>query len=218
LDLIRKVEGPQAQAHGLTVPLVTKADGTKFGKTAGGAIWLDAAQTSPFAFYQFWLNTDDRDIANMLRYFSLRPLEEVEQVIEQWEQRPAGRSAQRALAAELTDLVHGQPVREHIELASAALFGRGDLAGLPEDIWQQATQDVPTVQVAIGSGLVDAFMAAGLAPSKSAARRAVSEGGAYVNNVRVTDAEAVVALDQALHGKWLLLRRGKRSIAVAELV
>ena len=127
LDLIRRVEGPESHAHGLTVPLVTKADGTKFGKTAGGAIWLDAEQTSPFAFYQFWLNTDDRDIASMLRYFSLRPLPDIEQVIAEGGHRPASRAGQRALAAELTDLVHGRETREHIEAASAALFGRGDL-------------------------------------------------------------------------------------------
>jgi tyrosyl-tRNA synthetase len=216
LDLIRKVEGPEARAHGLTVPLVTKADGTKFGKTAGGAIWLDSDQTSPFAFYQFWLNTDDRDIANMVRYFSLRPLEEVEEVLSQWQQAPATRSAQRTLAAELTDLVHGRGTREHVEAASAALFGRGDLAALPEDIWRQATEDVPTAALAPGSTVVDALVATGLSASKSAARRAVAEGGAYVNNVRASDPDAVLGGD-ALHGRWLLLRRGKRTIAVADL-
>ncbi|HQR81232.1 MAG TPA: tyrosine--tRNA ligase [Actinomycetota bacterium] len=217
LDLIRKVAGPDSRAHGLTVPLVTKADGTKFGKTAGGAVWLDATQTTPFAFYQFWLNTDDRDIANLLRYFSLRPLAEVETVIAEWQQRPATRAAQRALAAELTDLVHGQQAREHIEAASAALFGRGDLAALPEDIWRQATEDVPTAPVPAGAPLVEALVATGLCESKSAARRAVKEGGAYVNNVRAGDPEATLPADAALHGRWVLLRRGKRSIAVADL-
>ncbi len=217
LDLIRRVEGPDSRAHGLTVPLVTKADGTKFGKTAGGAIWLDESLTTPFAFYQFWLNTDDRDIANMLRYFSLRPLPEVEEVIAAGEANPASRAGQRALAAELTDLVHGRETREHIEAASAALFGRGDLSTLPEDILKQATQDVPTERLDPGSSLVDALVATGLCPSKSAARRAIAEGGAYVNNQRVSDAEAVLENDAGLHGRWLLLRRGKRSIAVADL-
>jgi tyrosyl-tRNA synthetase len=217
LDLIRKVEGPDSHAHGLTVPLVTKADGTKFGKTAGGAVWLDAGQTSPFAFYQFWLNTDDRDIANMLRYFSLRPLAEVAEIIAAGEASPAARAGQRALAAELTDLVHDWQTREHIEAASAALFGRGDLATLPEHIWRQATEDVPTQVLTHGDPLVDALVATGLCPSKSAARRAIAEGGAYVNNERVTDLEAVLSADSALHGRWVLLRRGKRSIAVAEL-
>ncbi len=217
LDLIRRVEGPQAHAHGLTVPLVTKADGTKFGKTAGGAVWLDAEQTTPFAFYQFWLNTDDRDIANMLRYFSLRPLAEVEAIISEWEQRPASRSAARALAAELTDLVHGTLTREHIEAASAALFGRGDLHALPAEILQQSTADVPSAQLAAGTALVDALVATGLCPSRSAARRAISEGGAYVNNDRVTDAEATLDDTAALHGRWLLLRRGKRTIGVVDL-
>jgi len=217
LDLIRKVEGPDSHAHGLTVPLVTKADGTKFGKTAGGAVWLDAGQTTPFAFYQFWLNTDDRDIASMLRYFSLRPVVEVEAVIAEGQDRPASRAGQRALAAELTDLVHGRQTREHIEAASAALFGRGDLAALPPDIWRQATEDVPNQAVASGSPVVDALVATGLSESKSAARRAVKEGGAYVNNERVSDPEALLSADRALHGRWVLLRRGKRSIAVAEL-
>jgi tyrosyl-tRNA synthetase len=217
LDLIRKVEGPESRAHGLTVPLVTKADGTKFGKTAGGAIWLDAELTSPFAFYQFWLNTDDRDIASMLRYFSLRPLVEVEDTIARWEAAPATRSAQRALAAELTDLVHGQTTREHVEAASAALFGRGDLTALPADIVRQATEDVPTAAVSEGCSLVDALVATGLSASRSAARRAIAEGGAYVNNERVDDVEAVLLGDRALHGRWLLLRRGKRTIAVVDL-
>jgi tyrosyl-tRNA synthetase len=216
LDLIRKVAGPTARAHGLTVPLVTKADGTKFGKTAGGAIWLDPQLTTPFAFYQFWLNTDDRDIVAMSRYFSLRPLAEVNEGLAAWEQAPGTRSAQRALAAELTDLVHGRSTREHIEAASAALFGRGDLAALPEDIWRQATEDVPTAALAPGSTVVDALVATGLSASKSAARRAVAEGGAYVNNVRASDPDAVLGGD-ALHGRWLLLRRGKRTIAVADL-
>jgi tyrosyl-tRNA synthetase len=211
------VEGPESSAHGLTVPLVTKADGTKFGKTAGGAIWLDAEQTAPFAFYQFWLNTDDRDIANMLRYFSLRTLTEVEEVIAAGLANPASRAGQRALAAQLTDLVHGRHTREHVEAASAALFGRGDLTALPEDIVKQATKDVTTERVDPGSTLVDALVDTGLCPSKSAARRAIAEGGAYVNNQRITDAEAVLDAGEALHGRWLLLRRGKRSIAVADL-
>jgi tyrosyl-tRNA synthetase len=217
LDLIRRVEGPDSHAHGLTVPLVTKADGTKFGKTAGGAIWLDAEQTSPFAFYQFWLNTDDRDIASMLRYFSLRPLPDIEQVIADGLERPALRGPQRSLAAELTDLVHGRQAREHIEAASAALFGRGELAGLPEDIWQQAVQDVPTVQLPSGAALVDALVETGLTTSKSAARRAIGEGGVYVNNERVQDVDAALESDRALHGRWMLLRRGKRSIGVVYL-
>ena len=217
LDIIRRVVGPQARAHGLTVPLVTKADGTKFGKTAGGAVWLDAAQTTPFAFYQFWLNTDDRDIANMIRYFSMRPLAEVEAIINDWEQRPATRSAARALAGELTDLVHGQRTREHIEAASAALFGRGDLHVLPAEILQQATADVPSAHLPADTALVDALVATGLCPSRSAARRAVGEGGAYVNNQRVADADATLAASQAVHGRWLLLRRGKRTIGVVDL-
>ena len=217
LDLIRRVEGPEAQAHGLTVPLITKADGTKFGKTAGGAIWLDPEQTTPFDFYQFWLNADDRDIATWLRLFSLRPLSEVDEVLSEWEQRPATRAAQRALAQELTDLVHGREIREHIEAASAALFGRGDLSALPAEIIEQATAEVPTAVVAPGSSVVDALVATALCESKGAARRAIAEGGAYVNNVRVADADDVIEATSALHGRWLVLRRGKRNLALAEL-
>lgn len=217
LDLIRRVEGPQARAHGLTVPLITKADGTKFGKTAGGAIWLDPEQTSPFAFYQFWLNADDRDIPTWLRLFSLHPLAQIEQVIEQWEQRPATRAAQRALAQELTDLVHGRDTREHVENAAAALFGKGDLAALPAQILQQATADVPSAAVAGGTALVDALVATGLTESKGAARRAITEGGVYVNNERVTDVDTVLDAGAALHDQWLLLRRGKRNLALVQL-
>jgi len=187
-------------------------------KTAGGAIWLDAEQTSPFAFYQFWLNTDDRDIASMLRYFSLRPLPDIEQVIAEGGHRPASRAGQRALAAELTDLVHGRETREHIEAASAALFGRGDLQVLPAQILRESTQDVPTVGLPAETSVVDAFLAAGLSDSKSAARRAIKEGGAYINNERVSDGETALPADRALHGRWLLLRRGKRSIAVVDVV
>lgn len=217
LDLIRKVVGPESDAHGLTVPLITKADGTKFGKTAGGAIWLDPDQTTPFAFYQFWLNADDRDIADWLRYFSLRPLAQVQATILEWEQRPAGRGAQRALAAELTDLVHGKQTREHIEAASAALFGRGELHTLPDEILQQATADVPSAELPAGTPLTEALVATGLSPSKSGARRAIAEGGAYINNDRVQDPDATLDPAQALHGRWLLLRRGKRTIAMVEL-
>ncbi len=217
LDLIRKVVGPDADAHGLTVPLITKADGTKFGKTAGGAIWLDPAQTTPFAFYQFWLNADDRDIASWLRLFSLRPLGELDEVIAQWQTRPASRAAQRALAIELTDLVHGRQTREHIEAASAALFGRGELHSLPEEILQQATADVPTAHVPPGTLVLDALVAAGLCTSRSAARRAIGEGGAYANNARVGDEKQCLEPSQALHGRWVLLRRGKRSLALVDL-
>lgn len=218
LDLIRRVEGPQAQAHGLTVPLITKADGTKFGKTAGGAIWLDPDQTSPFAFYQFWLNADDRDIPNWLRLFSLRPLAQIEGVLSEWEQRPATRAAQRALAQELTDLVHGRETRDHIEAASAAVFGRGELNALPAQILQEATADVPTAEVSPGTTVVEALVTTGLCGSKGAARRSIAEGGVYLNNERVTDADAVVDASCALHSRWVLLRRGKRNLALATLV
>lgn len=217
LDLIRRVASTDGPAHGLTVPLVTKSDGTKFGKTAGGAVWLDSQLTSPFAFYQFWLNSDDRDVDGLVKYFSLRPLAEVEQLLVDSAARPSARIAHRALAAELTDLVHSVDVREHIERASAALFGRGDLQAVPLEIWQQAVRDVPSWTVPTGSpSVVDALVGTGLCGSRSAARRAIAEGGAYVNNQRVLDEDAVLEVGDWLHGRWALVRRGRRSIAVAD--
>jgi tyrosyl-tRNA synthetase len=218
LDLIHRVAG--VSAHALATPLITKADGTKFGKTESGTVWLDPTMTSPYAFYQFWINTDDRDVINYLKIFSFRSRDEIEQLAKAVEERPAAREAQRALAEEVTTLVHGADEAAAAIAASAALFGRGELPALPRATLEAALRETGLVSLpaAPAPTVVDAFAASGLVDSKSAARRAISEGGAYVNNVKISDADAVLTPDAALHGRWLVLRRGKRSVAGLELV
>ncbi len=211
LDLLRRVEG--VTAHALATPLVTKADGTKFGKTESGTVWLDAELTSPYAFFQFWVNADDADAAAYLRLFSMRSADEVLEMEEQVRTQPAARAAQRALAVELTTLVHGAGQAAAVEEASRALFGQGALEALDLATLSAALQETPHVVAAPGSTITDLLVATGLTPSRAAARRAVDEGGAYVNNVRVTDADAEPDQAAFLHGRWLVLRRGKRSLA-----
>ncbi|MEV7931111.1 tyrosine--tRNA ligase [Kitasatospora sp. NPDC088779] len=215
-DLIRKADAKSV--HALATPLIVKADGTKFGKTESGTVWLDPELTTPYAFYQFWLNADDRDVPNFLRIFSFRSKEEIEELERETTERPAARLAQRALAEELTTLVHGAEQYERAVAASKALFGQGDLADLEAPTLAAALAEVPKAEVAELQSVVDLLVAVGLAPSRSAARRTVKEGGAYLNNVKVTDEEAVPAEADLLHGRWLVLRRGKRNLAAAELV
>jgi tyrosyl-tRNA synthetase len=212
VDLLRRTEG--VTAHALATPLVTTADGSKIGKTEGATVWLDPELTSPYAFYQYWLNLDDVDARAWLPLFSERPAEEVEALIAESLERPAGRAVQRALAEELTLLVHGPEELRQAEAAGRALFGREDLAGLgPETLGAALREaghitvdgDLPTV--------AHLFQLAGLVSSLSEARRTVNEGGAYVNNERVTDADAVPADDAWLPGGWLVLRRGRRTVA-----
>ncbi|MFI6350872.1 tyrosine--tRNA ligase [Streptomyces sp. NPDC050560] len=215
-DLIHRVE-PGAVVHALGTPLITKADGTKFGKTESGTVWLDPELTSPYAFYQFWLNSDDRDVATFLRIFSFRSRAEIEELERQAAERPQARAAQRALAEELTTLVHGADQCAAVVDASRALFGQGDLAALDEATLRAALAEVPHARVAELAPVVDLLAATGLAPSKSAARRTVKEGGAYVNNAKVAGEDAVPAPADLLHGRWLLLRRGKRNLAAVEV-
>ncbi|MFJ9609409.1 tyrosine--tRNA ligase [Kitasatospora sp. NPDC101176] len=214
-DLIRKADGKSV--HALATPLIVKADGTKFGKTESGTVWLDPELTTPYAFYQFWLNADDRDVSNFLRIFSFRSKEEIEELERETTERPAARLAQRALAEELTTLVHGAEQYERAVAASKALFGQGDLADLEAPTLAAALAEVPKAEVSELQPVVDLLVAVGLAPSRSAARRTVKEGGAYLNNVKVTDEEAVPTEADLLHGRWLVLRRGKRNLAAAEL-
>lgn len=213
LDLLHKVE--QVAVHALATPLVTKADGTKFGKTEGGALWLDPELTSPYAFFQFWINTDDRDIVSYLKYFSQASRGRIEELAIAVNERPAAREAQRELASELTTLVHGRAECERVIAASAALFGRGELADLDPITLDAALRETGVTAVPSGTGLLvtDLIAASGLVDSRSAARRAVAEGGAYVNNRKVTSADAVVDPADLIHGRWLVLRRGKRSVA-----
>ncbi|MFF4115597.1 tyrosine--tRNA ligase [Streptomyces sp. NPDC001714] len=217
LDLIHRLE-PHASVHALATPLMTKADGTKFGKTEGGAVWLDAEMTTPYAFYQFWLNVDDRDISTYLRILSFRSRTELEELEKQTEERPQARAAQRALAEELTTLVHGADQTAAVIAASKALFGQGELAELDDRTLAAALSEVPHVQVTELGPVVDLFAEVGLVASKSAARRTVKEGGAYVNNVKVTAEDAVPSVQELLHGRWLVLRRGKKNLAAVEVV
>ncbi|MFI1415392.1 tyrosine--tRNA ligase [Streptomyces sp. NPDC020707] len=217
LDLIHRLE-PDAQAHCIATPLMVKADGTKFGKTEGGAVWLDPEMTTPYAFYQFWLNVDDRDVSTYLRILSFRSRQELEELEKLTGERPQARAAQRALAEELTTLVHGAGQTAAVIAASRALFGQGELGELDAATLSAALSELPRVRVSSPGPVVDLFAEVGLVPSKSAARRAVKEGGAYVNNVKVAAEDAVPAAEDLLHGRWLVLRRGKKSLAAVEVV
>lgn len=218
VDLIRRMDA--GSAHALTTPLMTKSDGTKFGKTESGTVWLDPELTSPYAFFQFWLNSDDRDVLTMLRTFSFRSREEIDALAASVAERPSAREGQRALAAELTALVHGDAERDAAEAAGRALFGQGDLADLPAATLAAALEEAPHVVVPAAEVVDghlppydDLFTRTGLAASLSAARRTVGEGGAYANNVRVTEASDRAALADLHHGEWLVLRRGKKAFA-----
>lgn len=218
VDLVRRVEA--ASVHALTSPLITKADGTKFGKTESGTVWLDPALTSPYAFWQFWINSDDRDAATLLRTFSLRPIAEVEELLALQAERPHARDVQQALARELTTLVHGVAECQAAEDAAKALFGQADLATLPPATLDAAMRETPFVEIApdeiVGGQLpsyADLLARTGLVAGKGAARRTIAEGGAYLNNERVTAEDYAPTTADLLHGHWLVLRRGKRSMA-----
>ncbi|MBD0734573.1 tyrosine--tRNA ligase [Streptomyces sp. CBMA29] len=215
IDLIHRVEG--ASVHALATPLITKADGTKFGKTEGGAIWLDPEMTTPYAFYQFWLNADDRDIATFLRIFSFASRAEIEELERSTEERPQARAAQRALAEELTTLVHGADQCAGVIAASKALFGQGELADLDEATLAAALSELPKAQVSELAPVADLLALIELVPSKSAARRTIKEGGAYLNNTKVTSEDAVPVDSDLIHGRWLVLRRGKKNLGAVEL-
>ncbi len=213
-DLIRRVAG--ARVHALATPLVTKADGSKFGKTEAGTIWLDPAMTSPYAFHQFWLNADDREVGPLLRYFTFRTQDEIADLESQLADQPWLRAAHRTLADDVTTLVHGPAQTSRVTAAAAALFGGGDLRALDETTLEAALLATPHVAVGRTEPLptyVDLLARSGLAASKGAARRTVSEGGAYVNNVRIADPEQRPTGQDLLAGGWLLLRRGRRHLA-----
>lgn len=215
-ELIRKVDGKSV--HALGTPLITNSDGTKFGKSEGNAIWLDAHMCSPYAFYQFWLNTADADVVDRLKVFTFLSRAEIEELAAAVAERPFAREGQRRLAYEVTSLVHGVDATEKVIAASAALFGNGDLSVLDEMTLASATAELPSASIgADGLGIVDLLVASGLSESKSAARRTVGEGGAYVNNSKVTDPDAVIDRAELLHGRYLLLRRGKKNLATVEV-
>jgi tyrosyl-tRNA synthetase len=219
VELIRRVEG--ARVNALATPLVTKADGTKFGKTEAGSVWLDPDMTSPYAFYQFWLNQDDRDVVTLLKYFTFRSRDEIDDLARQTEEKPFLRAAQRALADDVTTLTHGAEETERIKAAAAALFGSGELSGLSPATLGAALREAGAAQVKRADGIptiVDLLVETGLSKSKGEARRTVGEGGAYLNNARVEDPELTPTESDLLGGAWLVLRRGKRHIAGVEVV
>ena len=217
IDLLHRAEG--ATAHAIGTPLITNSDGTKFGKSEGNAIWLDAGMCSPYAFYQFWLNTADADVVDRLKVFTFLTRAEIEDIATAVAERPFAREGQRKLAFEVTSLVHGVEATEKVIAASAALFGNGDLAALDKSTLQAATSELPSATVQVDAlGIIDLLVASGLSESKSAARRTVGEGGAYVNNEKVLDPEAVISEDELLHGQYLLLRRGKKNLATVEVL
>ena len=216
VDLIRRVEG--ATAHALTTPILTHADGSRFGKTAGGQnVWLDPGLTSPYAFYQFWFNAEDADVVTYLKIFSFRSREEIEALARQVAERPAARTAQRSLAEELTALVHGADECARVVAASRALFGDGALGDLDEHTLAAAFAEIPSATVDEVRTVTDLFVDAGLSPSRSAARRVIADGGAYLNNQKIADDSTVPAAEDLLHGRFLVLRRGKRNVGGVEV-
>jgi tyrosyl-tRNA synthetase len=245
VGLIRSVES--ASAHALATPLITKPDGTKYGKTEGGAIWLSADLLSPYAFYQFLLNVSDPEVPNLLRVFSFKSREEIDQLVRDSAERPAARIGQRALAEEVTTLVHGAEETQRAIAASRALFGQGSLADLDERTLAAVAAEVRAVKISSHGGAVSTssvgrppdapshggavsttglslppvanlMVAAGIFPTVSAARRTIAEGGAYLNNRKVTDEKAVLGADDLLHGRYLILRRGKRTVGAVEVI
>ena len=217
VDLNRRIDG--AQTHALTVPLVTDSEGKKFGKsTGGGSLWLDPEMTSPYTWYQYFVNTADADVIRYLRWFTFLDQEELARLEVEVAERPFKREAQRRLAQEMTDLVHGVEAREAVELASQALFGRAELADLDEATLAASVSETDVFEFSGETTIVDLLVGAGLADSKGAARRSIKEGGAYVNNVRIEDEAWAPTEDDFLHGSWLVLRRGKKNFAGAKRV
>ncbi len=210
VDLIRRVEGKSV--HALTIPLLTKADGTKFGKTASGSIWLDPKMTSPYAFYQFFLNSDDRDVVGLLKTFSFKSHEELATLFEDHEANPGARAAHRALAREVTGYIHGESQSLKVEEAAKALFGQSEIRDLDRETLIGAISELPRVEVAGEVSWIEAMASSPLLDSKSAARRIIKEGGAYINNAKVSDEAALIKAEDFLHGEVALLRKGKRDL------
>ena len=219
LDLIRKVEG--GTGHALTIPLITKSDGNKFGKSVGGSVWLDPEMTSPYAFFQFWIGVEDADVEKLLKVFSFKSREEIEVLLVSLKNNPGAREAHRALARELTSLVHGEHNAQQSEAAAKALFGQGELSELDEATLQSALSQLPRAEIKkeeIIPSWVDLLVATGVVDSKSAARRIVKEGGAYLNNEKISGEDFVPSIASALYGRFLILRKGKRDLAAIELI
>jgi tyrosyl-tRNA synthetase len=219
-DLIRKKLG--APSYCLTVPLITNSDGTKFGKTAAGAVWVDAAKTSVYRFYQFWIRTDDRDVERYLKFFTFLQKEEIAALTQEHLVRPEARVAHKALAQAMTDLVHGHRATAEAIRASEILFG-GGLEGIPETTFNEIVGEVPGREIekskleGAGATLVEILVWSGLCPSKGQARKDIEGGGVYVNNTREASPQRPVTTNDLLFGKHLLLRKGKRNYVVLTL-
>lgn len=219
LDLIRRVES--GSGHALTVPLLAKSDGSKFGKTAGGSIWLDPAMTSPYAFFQFWLNTEDKDIISFIKVFSFKSHAEISALEKSHSENPGLRGAHRELARELTSLVHGADTTARVESAAKALFGQGDLTELDEATLASALAELPRTTISKTQEIpswVDLLAATGVVDSKSAARRVIKDGGAYLNNEKIVSEDYAPTKSEFLCGKYAVLRKGKRDLAAVELI
>jgi tyrosyl-tRNA synthetase len=215
VELIRRADG--GKAHAFATPLVTRSDGTKYGKTEGGALWLDPVMMSPYAFHQFWLNAEDEKVGELLRIFTFLSRAEIEDLEAQTAEKPFLRAGQKALADEVTTLVHGAEETDRAKAAAAALFGSGDLDGLDPATLAAALREAGATKAAAGTPYVDLLVASGLVSSKGEARRTIKEGGAYLNNERVTDAELVPGQADTLADGWLVLRRGKKQLRGVEL-
>ena len=218
LDLIRRVEG--GSAHAMTVTLLLKSDGTKFGKTAGGSVWLDPEMTSPYAFFQYWITAADKDVIGFLKVFSFLTHEEINEIEKAHDENPGARAAHRILAREVTTLVHGSLTCERVEAASKALFGQGELSELDEATLESALAELPRAFVAPGAEMpswVELMAQAEVVDSKSAARRIVKEGGAYLNNRKIAGEGFVLSPEDFLFGRFAVLRKGKRDLAAVEI-
>lgn len=210
-DLIHRVEGESV--HLLTTPLLTDAAGNKFGKSEGNAIWLDPEMTSPYAFYQYWINTEDASVVKLLKVFTDRTEQEIAELEQSLTEKPFLRECQKTLAADVTTLVHGAAATAAVQAASEALFGKGDVTALDADTLRDATGELPGGEVSVGMSVTDALVAVGLVDSRNAARRAIGDGGASLNNVKLADAERLLEERDFLHGQVALLRRGRKSLA-----
>jgi tyrosyl-tRNA synthetase len=218
VDLIRRVEAKSA--HALTIPLLAKADGTKFGKTAEGAIWLDPTMTSAYALFQFFLNSDDRDVEQLLKTFSFKSRSELEALFESLKTNPGAREAHRELAREVTTLLHGADQAQKVEAAAKALFGQGEIRDLDIETLKSALAELPKTRIKKGEEIpswVDLVTSSGVVESKSAARRVIKEGGAYLNNEKITGEDFIPKSSDLLHGQFLLLRKGKRDLVAVEI-
>jgi tyrosyl-tRNA synthetase len=218
VDLIRRVEAKSA--HALTIPLLAKADGTKFGKTADGAIWLDPTMTSAYALFQFFLNSDDRDVEQLLKTFSFKSRQELEALFESLKTNPGAREAHRELAREVTTLLHGADQAQKVEAAAKALFGQGEIRDLDIETLKSALAELPKASINKAAEIpswVDLVTSSGVVESKSAARRVIKEGGAYLNNEKITGEDFTPKSSDLLHGQFLLLRKGKRDLVAVEI-